>query len=128
MNEILLLIFALIYSAISSVINILVERKKEVSKLVEKIEKYKKRKDFEKLFLTYTQLNRITLKYVILNLIIGLIFFSILYYLLKDLKIQIPYLNISISWIIVYMALIFILSFSINMSYKGFKKFINKFL
>jgi len=128
MNEILLLIFALIYSAISSVINILVERKKEVSKLVEKIEKYKKRKDFEKLFLTYTQLNRITLKYVILNLIIGLIFFSILYYLLKDLKIQIPYLNISISWIIVYMVLIFILSFSINMSYKVFKKFINKFL
>jgi len=125
-EEIVLLIFALVYSAISSVLNILVERKREVTKLAKEIEKYKKKNDMEKLFEAYMKLNRITLKYIILNLIVGLIFLSILYYLLKDLSIQIPYFGWTFSWIIVYMILVFVLSMIIRAFYKGFQKLINK--
>jgi len=127
-EEIVLLIFALVYSAVSSLLNILVERKKEVIKLAKEIEKYKKKNDMEKLFEAYIKLNRITLKYVILNLIVGLIFFSILYYILKDLSIQIPYFGWSLSWIIVYMVLVFVLSMTIRAFYKGLQKIINKLL
>lgn len=125
-EEIVLLIFAFIYAVISSVISILVERKKEVIKLAKEIEKYRKKKDFPNLFEAYMKLNRITLKYLILNLIIGLIFLSILYYLLKDLSIQVPYLKWALPWIIVYVILVFILNISIRVFYKGIQKLINK--
>lgn len=127
-EEIVLLIFALIYSAVSSILNILVERKKEVIKLTKEIEKYKKKNDMENLFEAYMKLNRITLRYVILNLIVGLVFLSILYYFLKDLSIQIPYIGWTFSWIIVYMALVFVLSMIIRVIYKGLQKLINRLL
>ncbi|MEM5830231.1 MAG: hypothetical protein QXL82_01845 [Candidatus Aenigmatarchaeota archaeon] len=122
----IIVIFALIYSVISSVINVIVERKKEVVKLVNEIEKYKEEDNPKKLLETYLKLSRITLKYTILNLIVGLIIFFVLWNLLKNLEILIPFLNISISWVLVYIFLtfvfVFVLKLLFNMIYKKFKK------
>ncbi|MEM5821125.1 MAG: hypothetical protein QXP34_02275, partial [Candidatus Aenigmatarchaeota archaeon] len=107
----IIVIFALIYSVISSVINVIVERKKEVVKLVNEIEKYKEEDNPKKLLETYLKLSRITLKYTILNLIVGLIIFFVLWNLLKNLEILIPFLNISISWVLVYIFLTFVFVF-----------------
>lgn len=123
MNEIIIiLIFSFIYSIFSTFLNIFVERKREVIKISREIEKFLKKRNFEKFYEKYFQLIGLTLKYTLLNIFIGFLIFLTLFSILKNFEMEIPYIGLKFTWFIFYAILVFIFSLFLKYLFRIFLK------
>ncbi|MBU5682511.1 MAG: hypothetical protein QXV63_00590 [Candidatus Aenigmatarchaeota archaeon] len=122
MSFLIVLIFAVFYSFLSSIIDLLAKKDEKVQKIAKKIENYLKKNLKEKVFENYLKLLDSMKKYIILNIFIGVLVFLILLFLLNNTQIWIPFLNISISWFWIYIILYLIFKYFFELIFKAWGK------
>lgn len=123
MSEVLIiLIFSLVYSVFSTFLNVFLEQKEEIKKISKKIEKFLKNNQPNKVYESYLNLFKITLKYTLLNLFVGFLIFLTLFSFLKNFEVEIPFVSLKIGWFIIYVFFVFVFSLTLKYLFKLFLK------
>lgn len=110
MSEIIIITASIIYSIIATIIELAIKRNRRISELYKEMEKYSKENKIDKVLECQIKFFRISSKYIFVNIFAGILIFYVLWMLLGNFKIYLPYLNLEVSWVLMYILIVFLLT------------------
>ncbi|MEM5843189.1 MAG: hypothetical protein QXP52_00610 [Candidatus Aenigmatarchaeota archaeon] len=110
MSEIIIITASIIYAIIATIIELAIKRNRKISELYKEMEKYSKENKIDKVLECQIRFFRISSKYIFVNIFAGILIFYVLWMLLGNFKIYLPYLNLEVSWVLMYILIVFLLT------------------
>ncbi|MEM0243460.1 MAG: hypothetical protein QXT34_03395 [Candidatus Aenigmatarchaeota archaeon] len=110
MSEIIIITASIIYAIIATIIELAIKRNRKISELYKEMEKYSKENKIDKVLECQIRFFRISSKYIFVNIFAGILIFYVLWMFLGNFKVYLPYLNLEVSWVLMYILIVFLLT------------------
>ncbi|MEM5882012.1 MAG: hypothetical protein QXS69_00910 [Candidatus Aenigmatarchaeota archaeon] len=110
MSEIIIVTASIIYATIATIVELAIKRNRKISELYKEMEKYSKENKIDKVLECQIRFFRISSKYIFVNIFAGILIFYVLWMFLGNFKVYLPYLNLEVSWVLMYILIVFLLT------------------